>query len=187
MKKNDKKRVKENPIMVNSKNIKETKIASESDNFIKSFIIIFVVIALLIGIIYGVTELLKKDEVVTDEVTAGEINYDKISVGTILNRPYDKYYVMVYNASDDSAVLYSTILTKYMQSSSEDDYIKIYYCDLSNSLNSKYYNKNNDNKSNAKVKEVSDFNFGDLTLLKIENGKITKYIEDLNQIKELLK
>lgn len=185
-KKNNK--LKENPIMVDQKKLKNIKVEnSEDTNEIKSFIIIVVVIAAVIGIIYGLTEIFKEDEIPTDEVVAGSINYDKTSVGTILNRPYDKYYVMVYDSDDDKAVLYSTILTKYMQNSEDKEYVKIYYCDLNNKFNNEYYDKNKDGKSNPKAKSVEEFNFGDITLLKIEKGKITKYIEDLDSIKEMLK
>ena len=149
--------------------------------------IIAIVIGILIGIVYGVTEILKKDSDNETNVTKGSINYDKLSVGTILNRPYEEYFVLLYDAEDKDAVVYSTILTKYMQKSTEKEYIKIYYCDLGNALNTKYYNVNNDDKSNKDAKEVDDFDFGSLTLLKIENGKITKYLEDLEEIKELLK
>lgn len=188
MKKKNSKKIKENPIMVEQKNVKDLKVKNESDNVIKSFIIIIIVIAVLIGIIYGLTEILKKDESDnTNSVITGEINYDKVSVGTMLNRPYDNYYVLVYNSDDDKAVLYSTVLTKYMQKSSEEDYTKIYFCDLANSLNSKYYNVNKDGKSNSSAKSIDEFNFGDLTLIKVENNKISQYIEDYNKIKEILK
>ena len=55
------------------------------------------------------------------------------------------------------------------------------------SSNNSSNKRNNDDKSNPKAKTVEDFDFGSLTLLKIEKGKITKYIEDLDSIKEILK
>jgi len=180
-----------NPIVKNQKEIKKMKVNksdnTEDENSIRTLIIIVIVIAVLIGIIYGVTELLKKDPKVEEEITAGTINYDKTTVGTILNRPYDEYYVLVYNTEDSDAVLYSTILTKYMQNSKDKDYTKIYFCDLDNKLNAPYYNVGNDNKSNKKVNKAEDFDFSDLTLLKIEKGKVTQYIEELDKIKDILK
>lgn len=186
MKKENKKE-KINPLVKEQKKIKNIKvnnnIDSDDENTLKKLIIIVIVIAVIIGIVYAVTELVKKDTEATDEIVSGEINYDKISVGTMLNRPYDKYYVLIYNADDTKAVLYSTILTKYM---SKENSEKIYFCDLSNRLNAEYYNVNNDNKSNPKAKKVEEFNFGDLTLVKVEKGKITKYIESIDEIKEIL-
>lgn len=190
MKKNNNKE-KINPIMSDQKKLKNIKVGNtvenEDENVVKKFVIISIVIAALIALIYGVTELLKDEEETTDPIVAGSINYDKVSVGTILNRPYDEYYVLVYDIEDSAAILYSTIMTKYMQNSQEEDYLKIYYCDLGNALNKKYYNVGNDNKSNVEAKSTEEFDFSDLTLLKIKNGKITKYIESLDKIKELLK
>lgn len=179
-----------NPMIKNQKELKKVKINKENsvedENVVKNFIIITIVIAVLIGIIYFVTELIKKKPEIEKEITVGAINYDKTSVGTILNRPYDEYFVLVYNEKDKNAVLYSTILTKYMQKSNNKDYLKIYFCDLDNTLNNPYYNVNNDNISNKNISSTKDFDFGDLTLLNIKNGKVVKYVEDLNEIKKIL-
>jgi len=134
MKKSNKK-VKENPIMVNQKDIKGVKFKGDSgeQNEIKAFIILVIIIAVIIGVIYGLTELIKKDEDSNkDGVVTGTINYDITSVGTILNRPYDEYYVLVYDVEDSKAILYSTILSKYTQNSSSEEYIKIYQTNLRN-------------------------------------------------------
>lgn len=176
------KNVKENKKI---KNIKIDKSVDDS-NEIKAFIIIVAVIVLLIGAIYGMTELFKEESILDNSVP-GEINYDVVTVGTLLNRPYEEYYVLVYNQEDGDASIYSALLSKYMENSTQKDYIKIFYCDLSNNLNKEYYNVNNDNKSNPKAVKTQDFNFGDITLIEVKNGKITKYIEKLEKIKEVLK
>ncbi len=190
MKKN---KLKENPMMMSRKARRMNKglsVATEDEMDIKSFIIILVVIVLIIVGIYFVTShIQKKNEVEELEVTAGEIDYEITSVGTILNRPYDEYYVLVYDSKDSAAVKYSGLMARYSEKSNLGlkDYIKIYYCDLDNALNKPYYNVNNDNKSNPKATKVQDFDFGDLTLLKIKDGKITNYIEDYKTIQEKLK
>lgn len=180
-----------NPLMMEQKNVGNLKVSdsyeNEDENIIKKFAIISVIIGVLIAIVYGATELLKDEEIEEEPVIAGSVNYDKTSVGTILNRPYKEYYVLVYDVEEADAVLYSTLMTKYMQKETEKDYIKIYYCDLGNTLNKQYYNVGNDNKSNPKAKTTEEFDFGDVTLLKVNNGKITKYIETLEEIKEELK
>ena len=188
MKKNS---LKENPMMMSRKARRMNKglsVATEDEMDIKSFIIILVVIVLIIVGIYFVTShIQKKNEVEEPEVTAGEIDYEITSVGTILNRPYEEYYVLVYDSKDSAAVKYSSLMARYISNSSAKDYIKIYYCDLNNNLNKPYYNVNNDNKSNPKATKVKDFDFGALTLLKIKDGKITNYIEDYKTIQEKLK
>lgn len=189
--KKDNKKEKVNPLIKEQKTVKNIKIretsAGEDENVVKKLVIITIVIAVVIIVIYAVTELIKKDPEPATDAVAGSINYDIVSVGTILNRPYDEYYVLVYDSLDENAVLYSTILTKYMQDTEDKDNLKIYFCDLNNKLNSGYYNVGNDNVSNPKATKVDEFDFSDLTLLKVNNGKINKYIEDLEKIKETLK
>lgn len=184
------KRVKENPIMDNSKKIKRLKgsnFVSEEENEVKTFFIIIAVIAIIAGGIYFVTELLSdKNEIDPNAITAGSINYNKVSVGTILNRPYDNYYVLVYDSNSSEAVKYSNMMNLYMQKD-EKNIKKIYFCDLSNALNSKYYNVNEDDKSNPNAKKIEDLDFGDLTLLEIKNGKIVNYLESYTSIHEKLK
>lgn len=181
--------LKENPMMGSKKNkkIKVNNVVSDDENEIKRFIFIILGIAVIMGIIYGITELVasKKDDDAV-EVVKGSINYDKVSVGTLLNRPYDEYYVLVYDSESKEAVKYSAMMTTYKEKDEEDS-LKIYYCDLGNSLNKKYYNVNEDNKSNKKAQKVEDFDFGDLTLLHIKDGKVSEYIEDYKTIQEKLK
>ncbi len=185
-----KKKAKENPLMKEKKikGIKNNIGASEEGNEVKNFIIIVIVLAVIVGVIYGITVLLNKEEIdYSYQSTAGAINYDIVSVGTILNRPYKDYYVLVYDVNKDESVKYNSILNSYMDKSKEDDYIKIYLCDLNNELNKAYYNVNDDNKSNPEASKTSEFDFGDITLLHIKKGKIVEYIEKYETIKEKLK
>ena len=182
------KKMKENP-MFKSSNKKVRGIggtATEEENEVKRFIIIVIIIGLFVGAIYGLTEIFKKDEVKEEEKQDVTISYDKITVGTLLNRPYDEYYVLAYDSEENRAVEYSAMLTQYKDNSKEEDYIKIYFLDLSNGLNKKYYNVNEDNKSNPDAKEIEDLDFGNLTLLYIKDGKIKEYIEDYKTIQKKL-
>ena len=119
-----------------------------------------------------------RDVPTSETVTAGVIDYDKVSVGTILNRNINEYYVIVYNQKDENAMYYSAIVTKYLKN---DKAKKVFFCDLDNELNAKFYSK--DKESNPKAKDASEFSFKDLTLIKVKNGKVDKYIEDLDTIK----
>lgn len=158
------------------------------ENEIKSFIVILLFIIAVIGVLYLITKVTKNETTSDDStVQSGTINYDKLSVGMILNRPYDEYYVILYDSNDNNSIIYSTILSNYMNKKGGKDYIKIYYCDLGNELNAPYYNVKNDNISNKNAKKVEEFDFGSLTLLKIKKGKIVSYIENQEKIEELLK
>ena len=91
-----KKTLKENPLIKSDKKGKKVKInslesASEDENVIRNFIFIIIFIVILAGIAYLTSEVFKKDEKDTVELVEGAINYDKVVVGTMLNRPYDEY------------------------------------------------------------------------------------------------
>ena len=85
-------KLKENPLMVDEANVKNKNIKSfgsdEDGNEVKKFVIIILVIAVCIGVVYFLTEKISPKKVDNSDktVTAGSINYDKTSVGRILNQ-----------------------------------------------------------------------------------------------------
>ena len=166
-----------------NKKIKNQKYYTEEQKEIQKFIIIIIVLVLLIGAIYFLTDKFV-EQGNSNNITTGEINYDKATIGTLLNRPYDEYYAIIYSSDSTEASYYNSIKTNY---SSKDGGLKIYYIDLDNELNQKYYNVNNDNKSNPSAKSIDEINLGDVTLIKVKNGEIVSYIEDIEQIKTELK
>ncbi len=164
--------------------IKESKYISEEAKEIRNFIIILISIIIIVLIVYGLSKVFIKEEKQTteDSIQEGKIDYDIVNVGMIFNRNYDEYYVAVYDEENTQAVLYSTIITNYI---SDSDSLKVYFCDLGNYLNKKYY-VGEDGESNPKAEKVSELAFKDLTLLKIKKGKIVKYIEDFDTFKKEL-
>lgn len=169
---------------VTIKNIKKVdidKYTSEESKEVKRFIIILLSIIVLVLAVYGITRLINKDKDNNDDrtVTAGSIDYDKVSVGTLFNRADNEYYVIVYDGEAPNAIYYSALMNKYMDKEKSN---KVYFCDLSNELNKKYY-VGEDKDSNPKATTSSELAFKDLTLIKIKNGKIVKYLETLDTIK----
>lgn len=169
---------------VKTKNIKKVdidKYTSEESKEVKRFIIILLSIIVLVLAVYGITRLVNKDEDNNDDrtVTAGSIDYDKVSVGTLFNRADSEYYVIVYDGEAPNAIYYSALMNKYMDKEKSN---KVYFCDLSNELNKKYY-VGEDKDSNPDATTSSELAFKDLTLIKIKNGKIVKYLETLDTIK----
>ena len=78
---------------------------NEAGEFV-NFLIIILIIALLCGGIYLATRAFvtkdlfdKKSD--TEEIAQGAINYDVATMGTMLNRPYSEYYVVVYDAATE--------------------------------------------------------------------------------------
>lgn len=114
---------------------------------------------------------------------AGEVNYDRAIVGTMFNRPEKEYYVMAYDESVSKAVYYSSLSTNY--TTNKDGALKVYHLDLQNVLNSSYY-VGSDGESNRKATKPSEIKLKDLTLIKIQNGKIVKYLENITDIEKEL-
>ncbi len=166
-----------------SKNkVKEEKFISDEFKEMRNFLIILFSIIIVVLIVYGVSKIFIEDDSASsssDDIQAGAIDYDIVSVGTMLNRNYSEYYVAIYDEDDANAVVYSTIVSNYLES---EDAIKIFFCNLGNYLNSSYY-AGEDGESNPDAQSVSEFSFGDLTLIKVQNGQITKYIEGLDEFK----
>lgn len=164
-----------------NKKVKEEKYISDEAKEIRTFVFILIGIIVVVLIVYGVSKLLIKeeDDSKTDEITTGEIDYDIVSIGTMLNRNISEYYVIIYDIDDTQAVLYSSLINSY---SSSEGAKKIYFCDLGNKLNANYY-VGEDGTSNPSAKTISELKLGNLTLIKVKNGKIVKYIEELDTIK----
>jgi len=163
--------------------IKDKKVQSETEIVVKKFIVLVVVMIVAVVAVYFLSKMLvdKRNTLPADESVAGVIDYDIASVGTLFNRPYDEYYVMIYDSEEAEAVYYSSLITKYQ---SKKDALKIYFCDLGNSLNSEY--KSTDETTKVNTTDLSELKFGKVTLLKIKNGKVNKAYEDLENIKKAL-
>ena len=155
---------------------------------IKKFLIVIVVVLLCVCAIYLLTrafvtkDLFKKDKGEdTEEVIEGSVNYDVAIMGQILNRPYDEYYVAIYNQSEGDYISeMSSLVSSYNQ---KDKHLHIYTVDLSNELNKSYYDPEN---VNTKATKLEDIKVGDITLLKIRKGKIRSYIVDYSQMQKEL-
>lgn len=163
------------------KTIKEEKYMSEESKEVRNFIIILLSVIVIVLIVYGVSKIFIDDQPASTERTIqpGTIDYDKVSVGTMLNRNYSEYYVAIYDEEAPEAVVYSALITSYLEN---EDALKVFYCDLGSFLNADYY-VGSDGESNPDAQSISEFAFGDLTLIKVENGRITEYLEDLDAIK----
>ncbi len=169
-----------------AKNKLNDKYSTETNNEIKNFIIILLVVVIIVIGIYFISVYVvnKRDDTSSssNESYNASINYNKLTVGMILNRPYNDYYVIVYDSTDSEAIHYSAIINNYQ---AKKDSKKIYYCDLDNELNKSFISDTDNGNKNAK--KVEEFKFGKLTLLEIKNGKVIQYVESLDKIKNILK
>ncbi len=167
-------------------NIKNVKYKTAEQNEMRNFIIVILVVLACVGIIYLLTrtfvtkDLFKKDEDNTKETVAGEVNYSVAIMGQLLNRPYDEYYVFIYDTTGDYMSDMSTLLYNYTK---KEKHLHTYTVDLSNALNTSYYDPEN---VNEKATSLSEIKLGDITLIKVKKGKINKYIVDYSKMQKEL-
>ena len=160
---------------------------TEEQKEITKLIIIILVVTCLVAGAYLVTrafvtkDLFTKDQAEEKVVIPGEINYDVTIVGSILNRPYTEYYVVVYDTTNRD---YSVDIRSYVASyTAKAKHLHVYTVELDNPLNKDFYDPKN---VKLDTKNVEELRFGDITLLKIKKGEITKAITDLEKIKKEL-
>lgn len=166
-----------------TKKLKKDKFYSDDQVEIWRFVKIIILIAIFIGGFYLIANFFTKDEkkAESSDTEQIEINYDKLIIGNMFNRPYDEYYVIIYDAKSNDSSLISAIISKYKEQS---DSIKIYFADLNSPLNTKYYDAKNINIT----KDLNNLKVGDVTLLKITEGDIQSSFVTLESIRsELIK
>ena len=152
---------------------------------VRNFIIVIIVVLLCVVGIYFLTRIFVTKDLFTyetpkqEDTLPVEVNYDIAIVGQIMNRPYDEYYVAIYDSTGKNNYDMATIVSSYKAKKK----LHIYRVDLNEYLNKNYYQPDD---VNTKATGVEDFRFGDVTLLRIKNGKITKYIDVIEDIKKEL-
>lgn len=163
--------------MTKRNKIKQENYKSEDEQEISRFIkILLIVVVFILGIYFFTSVVVKKEYDINKDIIEGQVSSNNIIVGSILNRPYDEYYVLVYNSTSNNVSLYETLIGLYEANKSS---LRIYEVDLDNQLNQKYASA----KSNPNAAKIDEFKFGEITLLKIKDKKVDKYIEDIEKIK----
>lgn len=175
----------------------EKVVASSKKNKIKyrtdeqkemlQFLTVILVVVVCCGAIYLCTrafitkDLFKKDEPKREETIPGVIDYNVATIGTMLNGPYDEYYVVIYDAvKGDYISDMSSLVTQYK---SQEKAKHVYTVDLSNVLNSSYYDPEN---ASTSVTSLQDLKVGDITLIKVKKGVINKLITDYTKMQSEL-
>ena len=173
--------------MVKSKKVKN-KVSyrtSEQDEMIK-FVIVILVVLLCVGGVYIFTrafitkDLFKDETAATETVQEGTVNYDVAIMGQLFNRPYKQYYAVIYDSTGEDAYDMISLVNSYVKLK---EHKHVYTIDLSNELNKSYYDAEN---VNTKATKLSEMKVGDITLVKIKNGKIDKYIVDYAKMQKEL-
>ncbi len=166
---------------------KKLNYISEEQKEVKKFIIVLIgLIILIVGIYFFTKAFITKDLFKDNEeikYTDGVINYDIAIVGNMLNRPFDEYYLIAFDSENNKATYYNALISKYM---SKEKKLKIYHIDLNNELNKKYITT--DNNVSKNFENIEKLKLGEVTLIKVENKKVTNFITNIDEIsKELTK
>lgn len=161
---------------------KTQKYVTEEQMEIKKFIFVLLgLLILLLGVYFFTKAFVTKDlHKNTNDVnyTEGKVSYDVVIAGTMLNRLVSEYYVYAFSNEDTNSVYYNTLVSNY---SKKDKALQVYFLDIDNALNKDYVDKNNASKNFTTIKELK---LGKLTLMKVKDGKVTKYITNEEEIKK---
>ena len=140
------------------------KVAEDELN-IANFLKIIAGVLVVFIVFYGITSL------VTNKKTApveANIQYDKILVGSILNRLESEYYVIVEASDDEEVSNYEVLISNYIK---KENHLRFYKVDLSDPFNSNYIGV----ESVLDINNISDIKFNKSTLLHIKDKKIVSY------------
>ncbi len=141
------------------------------------FIKILVAVVIFLGLIYYFTSrvVVKNENNNVDSETA-TVTKNETIIGLMLSRPEKEYYVLLYTTEDDGAATYDSLQENYLKSTTAT---KLYYVNMYLAINEKYLVESD---SNPKATELKDMKIKSGTLLKVENNKITEYIEGYTDI-----
>jgi len=170
--------------------VKEKKVllapSTERDEIVRfartlGIVILILVAAYFFTRIFVTRDLFNNQRNNNEEITTPtpRINYDVTALGAMFTRPYDEYYVFIYSSQHRRANLFQIITATFREN---EDSIKLYYADLNSPFNQSFHAE----ESNPNATSALDLKVGDVTLIKIRNGKVVSFIEDIDEIvKEL--
>lgn len=165
---------------------KNLKFQTEEQKEITRFVIVLVgLIVIVIGIYFFTRAFVTKDLFDNNEgtdYTPGVIDNTAAIVGNMLSRPENEYYVAIFDFENYEISYYNSIISKYVNSK---DALKFYYVDLGNELNSKYIATDEDVVS-KNFKNLESLKLGDITIIKIKKGKVTKFLTTEEDIRKEL-
>lgn len=159
----------------------------DNDNFfdfvstIVGIIVLLLATYFIVGIFFTKEiDFKKKKETTKTEETEATIDNQTITAGQIFSKKDEKYYVLIYDV-DSKLTNLGVFVSKYQ---STENALPIYVVDSSNKINSNFIVEKD---SNTKPSKYSELKIKSPTLIKIENGKVTSYVEKEEEIKSILK
>lgn len=173
--------------LVETQKRNKIKYRTDEQKEMMHFLAVILVVLLCCGLIYLCTrafitkDLFKKEEAKEEDLIEGQINYDVAVIGTMLNGPYDEYYVIIYDAENgDYISKMSSLVSQYKK---EKNAKHVYIVNLSNKLNDGHYDPEHASTSPTSIPELK---VGDITLIKVRKGAMNKIITDYEQMQKEL-
>ena len=158
---------------------RERKVVVNETDKIKSAVYTVIGVLLFFGLMYlcvlGLNKIGAFEEGYTKPETKTEFDYEKIMIGNVFNRSENTYYVLFDNYKDYK-------VDSYINSLIKDSDEVVYKVDMSLSENASHVS--DDNNKNASSSDELKIN--DITLIKISNGKIVKYLVGTEEIESYL-
>ncbi|MFI3260717.1 MAG: hypothetical protein R3Y13_03290 [bacterium] len=165
----------------------KNELASEEHDELKQFFVTVGIISVIIIIMFLFTKYVVNDGdvriAVLDRVD-GAVNYNITSIGSMLGKADKEYYVYAYSSDSNEFYTYQIIASKYT-SQMLSDTLPVYYIDIDKYVNEAYL-ANDDKEENLNATKVSELALGEVTLIKVVNGKISKYLNTVEDIEKEL-
>ena len=159
----------------NKKKVEEVDEKAEIKSFIKTVIIVLVsfIVCYLLFFLMGKIGMFEKGYE-KPEAESNDFTYNTVIIGTVFNRPESEYYVAF--DEEEGSVYFNTLINMYNGS------LHIYNVNMSLGINASHKGE----VGNPKATKSSELVIATPTLIKIKDGKIVKYLEDIDKIKDEL-
>lgn len=162
-------------------NKKIEKQSSGVENYWLKIVKILFLVLIFLSAFYLLTIAIVGNDSSDNKPVETAIQYEEILAGSSFTMRESEYLVVYYDFTDEELSELSSVITSY---SYLEDSLKLYTVDMSNGFNSNYLTED---KSNKTPEVAEDLAINGPTLIKIKEGKVTEYIEELDSIIEYLK
>lgn len=162
-----------------SAEIKTSNYENEDYQKVKAFFLILLIVLILLGTLFFINaKFVSKDRFQEKSTTTTkEPSFDEtvITIDQMFKIKKDEYMVMIYNSDNkDENILYGNLVLSYKGTKS------LYSIDLSNKMNSKYYNK--DKEENKNPTSPTEVSVAGPRLIVIKNGVVSEYLDETDAI-----
>ncbi len=126
--------------------------SKEIFNFLKIIILLVIVIALIYVFTKACVADKNKEEAKADDKSSEvSINYNDITIGMLLSKLDDSYYVMAYDSKATDSGYYGVLLDNYRN---KENGLPIYFADLNSIFNKDFYSEKISNPNAKTIDEL---------------------------------